>query len=303
VTINDNDAIPTLTVSASPTSINEKGGTSTYTVTRAGGSTVGALTVSYAMSGTATNGTDYTTLSGSMTIATGSTTGSVTLSTIDRGLTSGSKTAILTISTNANYTVGSPSNATVTINDNDTGSLVGSTATASTSTYALTTLGTTDWSHWNNTGWIHKSAGGSQISTVTQFGSGTYGNTSNSSRNVSWTDGTPTTSNSDDQYYIYCNNKQNAGWTFTVPASTTSHKLFVMWGGAQGATIKLTAHLSDSSAADYNDTISCTASGATTQLETITYYAASSNQTLTITLTKTDTSTGPSIDLDAAWLQ
>jgi hypothetical protein len=117
VTINTN-SIPTVTVAASPTSINEKGGTSTYTVTRTG-ATTSALVVNYAMSGTATSGTDYTALSGSLTIASGSTTGTVTLTAKDRYLLSGSKTAILTISSNANYTVGSPSSVTVTINDND----------------------------------------------------------------------------------------------------------------------------------------------------------------------------------------
>jgi hypothetical protein len=296
-------SLPTVIVAASPTSINEKSGTSTYTVTRTG-STTSALTVNYAMSGTATNGTDYNTLSGSMIIASGSSTGTVPLTTIDRGLTSGSKTAILTISSNANYTVGTPSNATVTILDNDTGSggsLSGSTVTASTSTYNLTSLGTTDWSHWNNTGWIHKSAGGSQISNVTQFGGGSYGNFSTSSRNVSWTDGTPTPSNADDQFAYFCQNKANSGWTFTVPADTTSRTLYVMWGGYTGASVKLNAHLSDSSAADYTNALTLIGSGTDTYLETITYTAASASQTLTLTLTNVS-GTSASLDIDAAWL-
>jgi hypothetical protein len=310
VTINDNDALPTVTVTASPTSINEYGGTSTYTVTRTGATTA-ALTVNYAMSGTATNGTDYTTLAGSLTIAIGSSTGTVTLTTIDRHLTTGSLTAILTISINANYTVGSPSNATVTISDND-GSVSGSTATASTSTYALTTLGTTDWSHWNacatngvpGSGWIHKSSGGSQISTLTPVGScSNYGNWYTTNRNVSWTDGTPTTSNADDQYYIWCNGTTGQGWSFTVPADTTTRTLNILWGGANSAAVKLVAHLSDGTATDYTDALTLPASGNPTQLETITYHAApGTGKTLTITLTKNDSNSGTSVDVDAAYL-
>jgi hypothetical protein len=185
-----------------------------------------------------------------------------------------------------------------------TGSMSGSEATASTSTYALTTLGTTDWSHWNNVGWIHDSSGSSQISNVTPTTGGSFGNWSASTRNVSWTNGTPTSSNSDDNYYIWCNGTTGQGWTFTAPATTTSHTLYVLCGG-DGATpfaaTKLNAHLSDGSAADYTDTRTTTTS-ANLYLYTITYNAASSGQTLTITLTKNDTDSGTSVDLDAAWL-
>src|SRR5262249_57658956 len=45
----------------------------TFTITRTSGSTAIPLTVNYALSGTATNGTDYVTLPGTATIPAGST--------------------------------------------------------------------------------------------------------------------------------------------------------------------------------------------------------------------------------------
>ena len=76
------------------------------------------------MSGTATNNTDYSTLVGSVTIPSGSSTVNVTVTPIDDGTVDANETVILTISTNANYIVGRPNSATVTITDNDTASNV-----------------------------------------------------------------------------------------------------------------------------------------------------------------------------------
>ncbi len=180
------------------------------------------------------------------------------------------------------------------------GSLTGSFVAGSTSTYNLTTLGTRDWAHWNGT-YIHKSSGGGQISDVHRIGGGNYGTFSEAGRNISWTDGTPTAGGTNDQAYIWCNNTQDAGWTFAVPADTTSRTLNVLFGGATGATVTISAHLSDSSAPDVQSTQTIT--GATLSLGTFTYAAASATQTLTITLIKVADNGGPSVDLDAAWLQ
>ncbi len=179
------------------------------------------------------------------------------------------------------------------------GSLTGGVVGGSTSTYNLTSLGTTDWAHWNGT-YVHKSSGGGKISDVTRVGAGNYGTFSETQRNVSWSDGTPTASNGDDQTYIWCNNKQNAGWTFTVPADTTTRTLNVLYGGAAGAVVQITAHLSDSSATDWTNTQTITSG--TPLVGTFTYHAASASQTLLITLLKVQDATSPSVDLDAAWL-
>jgi hypothetical protein len=73
-----------------------------------------------------------------------------------------------------------------------------------------------------------------------------------------------------------------------------------MYGGATGAVVQISAHLSDNSASDFSNTQ--TIASATANIATITYHAASASQTLTITLIKVNDSGAPSADLDAAWL-
>ncbi len=184
------------------------------------------------------------------------------------------------------------------------GSLTGSQAVAA-SAYNLTTLGTRDWTHWGRGNvygnFDYKAAGSSQISNVTVLGSGSVGSYYDPSRSVSWTDGTPTASDSADHAYIWANNAIGAGYSFTAPADTTSRTLYIYAGGnSSGGT--LTAHLSDGSAAD----VVLTASGNAiyTNLYTITYKAASAGQKLTITYTKSANinGTGGSVDLIAAAL-
>ncbi len=89
-----------------------------YRISRTG-STSSALTVPYTMSSTGSNGTDYTSLNGTATIAAGLTFVDVPLNVIDDTLIENNETAILTLSTSSNYTVGATNTATVTIADND----------------------------------------------------------------------------------------------------------------------------------------------------------------------------------------
>ena len=149
VTIADDD-LPTVTVSASDATAAEAAlETGAYTVTRSGPTTA-ALTVNFAMSGTATNGTDYGTLGPSVTIPIGASSASVTLTPIQDTAFEGSETAILTLSTNAAYTIGSPSAATVTISDDDLPTVTVSATDAAasepgtnTGTYTLSRTGST----------------------------------------------------------------------------------------------------------------------------------------------------------------
>lgn len=215
----------------------------------------------------------------------------------DTGLTSGTTYYYQVAATNALGSSPWSNETNATTISNGGGSLSGSVAIAAAS-YNLTTLGTSDWAHWNGT-YIHKSSGGAQISNVTPIGGGTYGTFHDASRSITWTDGTPTGSGSNDPNYIWCNSAANSGWSFTVPASTASRTLHVICGGASGATMKITAHLSDGSAADYVDIES--SAGIFTEEYTFTYAAASASQTLTITVSHTN-SGSPSSDLVAAWL-
>jgi hypothetical protein len=89
-----------------------------FTITRSGDTTA-PLTVNYTVSGTATNGTDYTALSGSAVILAGQSSVTVALIPVDDATVEGNETAILTIAAGTGYTVGANSSATVIIADND----------------------------------------------------------------------------------------------------------------------------------------------------------------------------------------
>ncbi|QSX66567.1 MAG: DUF4347 domain-containing protein [Dolichospermum sp. DET69] len=89
-----------------------------YTLTRTGDVT-GSLTVNVALTGTATNGTDYTTIPNTVTFAAGSSTALVDLNVTDDTLVEAAETAILTVTSGTGYTVGTAASATVNIADND----------------------------------------------------------------------------------------------------------------------------------------------------------------------------------------
>ncbi len=90
----------------------------TFTVTRTG-STAAALTVNYTVGGTASNGADYQSLTGSVVISAGQPTASILVTPIDDSLLEGDETVVVTLSAGATYTLGNPSTATVTIADDD----------------------------------------------------------------------------------------------------------------------------------------------------------------------------------------
>ncbi len=119
--INDDFVVPdpTVSVSVSPASVNEDGsGALTYTFTRSGDASE-ALSVSYTVGGTATQGTDFPTQSGTVTIAANQTTGTVTINPTDDSVVEPDETIVLTVTDGANYNVGSPNSATGTINNDD----------------------------------------------------------------------------------------------------------------------------------------------------------------------------------------
>ena len=82
--------------------------------------TVGALTVDYAISGTATSVTDYTGLSGSAVIPDGQSGVNVTFVPIDDSTVEGSESVTVTVSPRAGYSPDRPASATLFIADNET---------------------------------------------------------------------------------------------------------------------------------------------------------------------------------------
>jgi len=112
-------SLPTVTITASPSSVAEDGATNaTFTISRTGATTA-ALTVNYVVSGTATNGTDYATIASSVVIPISSSTATVTIDPTTDATIESDETVILTLASNAAYTVGSPNTATVTIANDD----------------------------------------------------------------------------------------------------------------------------------------------------------------------------------------
>ncbi|GEM_PF-2214491 len=110
---------PTVTVTASTPDASEAGPMSgVFTVSRVGDTTA-ALQVDFAMSGTATSGADYADVGTSVTIPAGSSSTTLTLTPSNDALSEGNETAVLTLLSSNNYAVGSPSSATVTIEDDE----------------------------------------------------------------------------------------------------------------------------------------------------------------------------------------
>jgi len=93
----------------------------TFTLTRVGNTTA-ALTVNYTITGTAANGTDYTTLTGTANFAANSATTTVTVTPTNDTISEGSipETVTLTLTSNASYSIDTTKQAaTVSLLDND----------------------------------------------------------------------------------------------------------------------------------------------------------------------------------------
>jgi hypothetical protein len=89
-----------------------------FLVTRTG-ATDAALTVRYTVGGSATPGTDYNSLPGTVTIPVGASSGAIVVIPVDDTETEGSETVTVRLTRNQHYNVRSPSTATVTIRDDE----------------------------------------------------------------------------------------------------------------------------------------------------------------------------------------
>ncbi len=78
-----------------------------------------ATTVNIIVSGTASNGTDYTTIASSVTFPANQSAMTIPVSVIDDSSFEGPETVIITLNAGTNYGIGSPFEATVIITDND----------------------------------------------------------------------------------------------------------------------------------------------------------------------------------------
>ena len=119
ITVNPPVELPKITVTATDATASEmmtnNGG---FTITRTG-STASALTVQFNLSGTAVNGVDYERLTNQVVIVSGTDHSHLHVRPINDELVETNETVILTILPGDLYRAGSPSNAIVTIEDND----------------------------------------------------------------------------------------------------------------------------------------------------------------------------------------
>jgi hypothetical protein len=97
--------------------------TGTFQLTRAGDASLLAapLTVTFTLTGNATNGSDYTNLPLTVTFAAGVATADVVVSPLNDGVLDGAETVLLTLTAVAPYELGSPVSAEVTIAPAPTG--------------------------------------------------------------------------------------------------------------------------------------------------------------------------------------
>ncbi|MEJ1222657.1 Calx-beta domain-containing protein [Sediminicola sp. 1XM1-17] len=122
VNITDNDTYTASIVATDDTATEASSTTGTFTVSLSTANTTGVpIIVNYSISGSATNTTDYGTLSGSVSIPNAASSAVVVISPVNDVLVEGAEIVTLTLAAGSGYAVAaSPNNtATVTIEDND----------------------------------------------------------------------------------------------------------------------------------------------------------------------------------------
>jgi hypothetical protein len=108
---------PSVTIAATTPSASESGPSNgLFTITRTG-STTTSLLVTFAISGTALNGTSYTLIPTSVTLPVGSASATVTVSPSPNNIAEGDRSIVLSLSPSSSYSVGSPTSATVILHD------------------------------------------------------------------------------------------------------------------------------------------------------------------------------------------
>ena len=114
--------IPIVSVSASDVLCSEPGSDSgQFTVTR--DTDVGDLTVYYSISGSATEGSDYSFLSGSVLITDGNSEGTIPITPIDDTILEGLEKVELNIDSNSSYNVSDSSSFMYTMADDESDTL------------------------------------------------------------------------------------------------------------------------------------------------------------------------------------
>ncbi|HTL67265.1 MAG TPA: glycoside hydrolase family 9 protein [Lacunisphaera sp.] len=169
--------LPTVTVTASDNqAVISSADNGAYTFTRTG-DTSAALLVKFALSGTAVKWTDYRRPEGDMpvqfTIPAGAASAVMTIMALDNVTNSNPETAIVTLSPDAAYTIGTQKSGTVTITAGGSVSVLGSGGTTTTSTGGTTTTSSGGTTTTSTGGTTTTSTGGTTASGGTTTSGGT----------------------------------------------------------------------------------------------------------------------------------
>ena len=145
LTITDNDgtvATPEVAFASTSSSVAEDAGTHNIAVNLSPAAPAGGLTLDYTIGGTATGGSDYTSLSGTVDVTVGATSVNIPITVTDDNDDETDETIILTLTSGTGYTVGSANVHTLTITDNDETVITPEVAFASTSNSVAEDAGT-----------------------------------------------------------------------------------------------------------------------------------------------------------------
>ena len=116
----DAPVLPVVSVTAADPSAAEAGRDAGKFVISRDGDAIEALTVNYAVGGSATSGADYTSIGRSVVMAAGVNSVEVAVDPVDDTSAESAETVVLTLTASPAYEIGAASAATVTIGDNDT---------------------------------------------------------------------------------------------------------------------------------------------------------------------------------------
>jgi len=202
-----------------------------------------------------------------------------------------------------------------------TGALQGSqdAAPISPTSVNLTTEGTADWIEWGDkdkastapdySGDYNRKAGvAPQITTFNPVGYGTESLSGGGGTVLTWSDGTPASSGTNNGQGVYVSGNGNfppssgGGFQFKIPADTTTRELriYVNVNKARG---RLTASVGDNSAPIYSDDSLGSTGGTAAGVYTLYYRAASAGQTLTVDWETAVDYGGGGVVLEAATLR
>ncbi|MDJ1174874.1 SBBP repeat-containing protein [Roseofilum capinflatum] len=113
------EPLPTVTLNSFIPTVPEVGGSSTLMLFLPGGALTEDITVNYTIQGTATNGTDYQPLTGSVTIPAGQFFAPISINSIDDNQFEGDETVVITLAEGTGYVGDTTTSHTITITDND----------------------------------------------------------------------------------------------------------------------------------------------------------------------------------------